>query len=229
MNCLVCNKPTEYPTMPDRPLHFECEECSICHEKIFEPQLGKCLDEFRKDIETNPDRALAAALIMVHPRCREERMANEMKKRPIDVSQEMLDFYNEQNLLFQPNLELSPTVNQQVAANLGDAFFKKWIKDETLEEQYVRLKRMEAITIAFSLLIDKKKARAAVDEHEVKRIRRQAKEEKDKQEVKLQEKRERLDPAARAQRKALEAIMSLGMSEEQALEFMKGQQKGKVQ
>jgi hypothetical protein len=138
----------------------------------------------------------------------------------VTVTQRELDYLNRLNLLFKPNLEMSVTSNQ------ADAELKllPCVAEMNLDELGICLKRMEAATAMLSIALSKHKDTIRIRSQErdrerfeeVKEIRSEQGQKKEKKKAAARDQFERLDPKERARRKSITALEALGMSHEVA-------------
>lgn len=194
--------------------HKECEVCYVCKNPV-------TLDHVEKYLARKID-------YLGHSTCHEKRMAEEIAKRPVEVTQGLLDYLNNISLMAVPDLSRSVEDNCSLA---DTAARKQWVHLSSIEEKYVALKKLQSVCATWSVLLSNDKQMLNVnirrEDFDNERLKRhQAKmaevelgrvSEQRKKEIK----REKLTPDG----KAIKALTMVGMTEEQAREFIKTQKR----
>lgn len=216
-NCGICSLP-----LADSEIewswthHAECRKCYVCKNDI-------AIDLAQKFIDKKVD-------YLGHITCHETRMREEIEKRPVTVTQGMLDYLNNISLMCTPNLSRNVEDNQTLAEGAAN---KQWLHLSSLEEKYVALKMMQAVTASWSILLsnDKKNLDINIRREEFDKDREKRHQERmdevsgfrvsKQREVEI--KREKKSPDW----KAIQGLVACGMSEDAAREFIKTNKKTK--
>lgn len=213
-NCKICSLPLLAEQVPTpRQTHKECEVCYLCkldvsHEYVEQFIAGK-VD------------------YLGHITCHEQYMRDEIEKRPITVTQGLLDYLNEKSLMCTPNLNRSIEDNQSLAESAGR---KVWLHMTSLEEKYTALKMMQAVTAAWSVLLSNDKAQLNIlikrEEFTIEREKRNSEKMAEVEQYRVSEqrkteiKREKKTPDW----KAVQGLIATGaFTEESARAFLKEQ------
>ena len=117
--------------------HFDCCKCEHCDGEITREIMQRWI------LDKGP---------RAHSTCHETYMQAEMAKRPVTITQGMLDYLNSWRLC--PDLTRSIDENQDRAANQT----RKNVVEMNHEERYVFLKMMQAATATISVIISNDKA-----------------------------------------------------------------------
>lgn len=186
--------------------HFDCQVCEHCSNGIAREIMMRWVND-------NGPRA--------HSTCHETFMQNEIAKRPVTITQGMLDYLNA--------WRLTPNLTQSIVENQRDAELatRKNAKDMNHEELYVFLKKMQAATAVISVIISENKQSAEVklrrDEWEKEREKRSkdlvadAQETRISQQAQVEKKRDKkLLTKQTPEGKLLNSFLKMGMSLEQA-------------
>jgi hypothetical protein len=244
MNCLVCTKELP-PDWTAWAVHFECLNCIYCGQEVYRSEIEKLLkdgassrglvgsteqsplesSEQSTSIESHP-------IEVYHEYCKNKKLEEDFKNKPVVITQGHLDMLNSANLMFQANLTWSVETNQKDAEHQA----RKWMHEKSIEELFISMKRIEAIAAMYSIALSKEKNRIQIKLAELERINlkdlRNAEErvEVEKDRIKKREKEGlRLSPELRAQEKAISAMLLMGMSREQALESIEKAKAKRVQ
>lgn len=141
-NCRICNEPMEEFFYKLRwEFHERCMNCHYCGKQV---QLEIVQKRFKNK------------QLICHQPCEDKFYEQEFKNKPVIVTQAHLDFLNKVNLMFAANLELSPETNQKEAALMASL----WAVDMKLDQLFITVKRMEAITASLSIVLSKDKSKA---------------------------------------------------------------------
>lgn len=133
--CPICTTildPTEHPKF-----HIRCMNCTYCHLPVPTP-----------DVERMYSKGPIA-----HQRCEDHHFQQELKKRPVEVSQKLLDYLNQVNLMFSAKINLSLETNGKEAAYIAGLL----AVDMTFDQLAIVIRRMEFATAAFSMILSKNK------------------------------------------------------------------------
>lgn len=223
MNCIVCEQ-----ALPDgwaaAPIHFDtCDRCIYCNETVQFSDIQK-LARLRAEVADN------GKFSVYHQHCKNEALEKDFKSRPVIITQEHLDYLNASNLMFKANLQLSVETNQQEA----EIRSREWIFQMSLEEKFIVLRRMEAVTAMLSIALSKEKQKIQIKLDELKRVGlkdlQQVEEriEIEKERIAKRKREEmKLSPAARAREKSITAMMAIGMTREAAEKTMEDNERRK--
>lgn len=209
--CKVCNLPLEFEL--GHQWHDDCAKCQYCG--------NECGYEImQKRFKENSG--------IFHDYCASQETEKKFKSLPVTLTQGDLDQLNIWNLMFTPDLNLSVETNQKNAEIAASKQY--WSCDMTFEQRQMVLKRIEAVAAAWSVALSKDENKVRVDAKYSGLIKAtENKRSLERIEVEKQRiaKRERdakkLSPAARAEDKAIKAMMTLGMSYEEAIEKIEEQ------
>ncbi len=135
--------------------HVECMVCIYCNQPVTK-------DMAEKEIK---DGELIGTIC--HKPCEHKYMAEELRKKPVIVTQDKLDYYNRISLMFEANLDLSVETNQTEASLLARAY----AVDMNLDQLFMTVRRMEAITAALSIMSSKTKGQAIFNLNEKSKLR----------------------------------------------------------
>lgn len=218
-NCLRCTEPLG---PADYKVHVKCQECDFCgcmvQLEIVEREIRRGETVCHKPCEDK------------HNAEEHKRMEEEFKHKPVMITQQHLDYLNRINLMFAANLDLSVETNQK-EASLQTGL---WVVNMDIEQLYMTLKRMEAITAMVSIAVsrDKNKAISLIKQREDDKFR-EVKEYREKQETKKTEKTEKIAPTgekkpritgetpqAKAIRKMVESYKLMGLNDAQIQEIL---------
>ena len=215
--CLICDLPLgDFEISTSKEWHANCQICLYCSKEINLTVVTECQREGRP---------------FSHRHCWIRRNEEELRKRPVEVTQGHLDYLNIYRLMLEPKVDLSTDTNQ----NDADIQFRGYrnLHEMTFEEVFLFGKRAEAVAAACLLIIADKKDKikterqerdvALIKDHEANRISDQR-----KKEIKNLEKRPDVkslkalgispeDALRMVQReKAIKAQMSVGLTREEA-------------
>jgi len=205
-NCLICNEPMEeFFKKLHWKFHERCMNCHYCGHLV---QL-EIVEKLHK-----------SSKIICHQPCEDKHFEQEFKNKPVLVTQAHLDFLNKVNLMFAANLELSPETNQKEAALMASL----WAVDMKLDQLFITVKRMEAITASLSIVLSRDKTRALnmISEterrkfEEVQEYRKKQSDPKEPKEKKVQSIREpkvKMSPDERNHVNMIKAFKMMGMSD----------------
>lgn len=189
-----------------RAYHFDCQICEYCKNPITHEMMHRWM------IDKGP---------RAHSTCYETYMQEEIKRRPVTITQGMLDYLN--------NWRLCPDMSRTVESNQDTASLqaRKCVIDMNHNEMYTLLKMAQAFCGTISEIVSQNK-----DSAEVKLKRKLADDEREKrskdlvkdaegtrisQQAQLEEKRtKKLLAKSTPEGKLLNMFMKLGMTLEQA-------------
>jgi len=209
--CKVCNLELGFLEIQARlSYHFDCCICEHCKHDI------------AKDIML---RWIADKGPRAHSTCHETFMQAEIAKRPIEITQGMLDYLNSWRLT--PDLTRSIEENQSRAS----VQTRKNAVDMNHEEIYVYLKMAQAVTATISVIISENKSSVEVklrrDAWETEREKRSkdlvadAEETRVSQQALVEKKKtKKLLSKQTPEGKLLNQFLSMGMSLEQAKQML---------
>lgn len=186
--------------------HFDCCNCEHCGKGIAHEIM------VRWTLDKGP---------RAHSTCHETYMQAEMAKRPVEITQGMLDYLNAWRLT--PDLSRSVEDNQSRAEHQT----RKNVIDMNLEEKYVFLKMMQAATATISVILSNDKQSSEVkirrEQADIEREKRSKDLVADAQDIRLsqqaqdEKKRDKkLLTKQTPEGKLLNSFLKMGMSLEQA-------------
>lgn len=205
--CKVCESalgPLEIQAR--RAIHFDCQVCEYCKESIAHEILHRWL------LDKGP---------RAHSTCYETYMQEEIKKRPVTITQGMLDYLN--------NWRLCPDMSRTVESNQDAASLqaRKCVVDMNYDEIYVLLKMAQAFCGTISEIVSQNQQSDAlklrIQKADAERSKRSSDLVKDAQETRIsqqaqiEEKRtKKLLAKSTPEGKLLNMFMKMGMTLEQA-------------
>lgn len=226
MNCKICSlELTESFTT----VHEDCTLCVYCNHGVGMDLIEKRLKEHSASSRVDKlEPSEPEKVEIFHDYCRNMKLENDFKNKPVVVTQEHLDMLNSANLLFRPKMDLSVDTNQKEAEYISH----KFIHEMTLEEKFIALKRLEAVAAMWSIALSKDKNRIQTKLAEQNRIKyKELQRDSDKLEFekKHEKKKDRnennapsdptLSPEERQRWKAIQALMKvMKCSKEKAIE-----------
>ena len=223
MNCKICSlELTESFTT----VHEDCTLCVYCNHGVGMDLIEKRLKEHSASSRGDKlEPSEPEKVEIFHDYCRNLKLENDFKNRPVIVTQEHLDMLNSANLLFRPKMDLSVDTNQKEAEYLSH----KFIHEMTLEEKFVALKRLEAVAAMWSIALSKDKNRIQTKLAEQDRIKYKELQ-RDSDKLEFEKKRERknvtaalagnLTPEEKQREKAIAGLMKIGFTREKAIETL---------
>lgn len=189
-----------------RAYHFDCQVCEYCKSEITHEMMTRWM------LDKGP---------RAHSTCYETYMAEEIQKRPVTITQGMLDYLN--------NWRLCPDMTRSVESNQDAASLqaRKCVIDMNHDEIYVALKMSQAFCGTISEIISQNKQsnevklrRAKADDEREKRSKdlvKDAEGTRISQQAQLEEKRtKKLLAKSTPEGKLLNMFMKMGMTLEQA-------------
>ncbi len=209
--CKVCESDLGFLEIQARlSYHFDCCVCEHCKNEISKEIMMRWINDIGP---------------RAHSTCHETYMQAEMAKRPVEITQGMLDYLNTWRLT--PDLTRSIDENQSRAQSQA----RKCVIDMNHEEKYVLLKMMQAFTATISTIISSDKQSAEVklrrEEWEKEREKRTKDLVQDAQDTRLSQqaqvekkKTKKLLSKATPDGKLLNDFMKMGMTLEQAKQML---------
>ena len=140
--CKVCEKELGFLELQARlQYHFDCCTCEHCGNEISKEIMIRWI------LDKGP---------RAHSTCHDTFMQAEIAKRPVEITQGMLDYLN--------SWRLCPDLSRTVEENQSRAEYatRKNVIDMNLEEKYVFLKMMQAATATISVILSNDKASTEV-------------------------------------------------------------------
>jgi hypothetical protein len=215
--CISC----EYPLCPAEvsagvDYHFSCLFCKYCKESINE----QVVSGIRRD-----GRPFS------HKHCYDRAMEEEIRRRPVTITQAHFDYINSFRLMFESNMDLGIETNQKDAEIELDKF--KRIHEMSYEEIFLFGKRCEAAAAWCMLALEplKKEHKIKLQERDISRVK-EIEERRKTDQRKIEEKKLNKLPDIRAlkaigmsteeaqgvilREKAIQAKMTIGMTRTQA-------------
>lgn len=206
-DCKVCELPLGALEISSRrQYHFDCQICEYCKQSITHEMMHRWL------LDKGP---------RAHSTCYETYMQEEIKKRPVTITQGLLDYLN--------NWRLCPDMTRTVESNQDTASLqaRKCIVDMNHDEIYTLLKMAQAFCGTISEIVSQNKESA---ETKLRRVRADAEREKRSkdlvkdaegtrlsQQAQIEEKRtKKLLAKSTPEGKLLNMFMKMGMTLEQA-------------
>lgn len=190
--------------------HFDCCKCEHCGNEITREIIQRWL------LDKGP---------RAHSTCHETFMQAEIAKRPVEITQGMLDYLN--------NWRLTPDLTRSIAENQSRAEVatRKNAVDMNHEELYVFLKMAQAVTAVVSVIISENKSSAEVklrrEQWEKEREKRSKDLVEDAQETRVSQqaqvekkKNKKLLSKQTPEGKLLNQFLAMGMSLEQAKQML---------
>lgn len=209
--CPICNEPlTPLELELRQQFHYDCNKCSYCKKDVGLGQIEACL---KKELPIS------------HITCHDDAMEKEFRQRPVTITQEMLDWHNDRRLCFDEDMSMSVNANQTMAStNLKNA---RWLNEKPLENVYMFMKRLEAMAAQCSIMLTESKRKDSI---RIEIATRDKKLVKDAVEGRVSEdrakeiKRNRFTP----KEKAINAMIQVGLSREEAIESLNEQEVKKL-
>ena len=146
MNCSICFQPLGPLELTlGHKWHIDCQKCSICNGELNIDGVQRCLDK---------------EIIVSHSTCYDQRMNEELKRRPVTITQELLDWHNERRLIFDINGMLTANANMTIAStNFRNS---RWIHELSLDDLYLVMKRLEACAAEASIILSESKQKEKI-------------------------------------------------------------------
>lgn len=192
--------------------HIECRVCHYCHNPLQ-------LDIINKQIKEHGDDP--SDIIVHHQPCRDRWIEQEFAKSPVTITREHLDYLTRATSMFRPDMSVSWEANQSLAELAG----QKFIHEMSIDEIFVSIKRMQAISAMWSIALDKKSYIIQKKLDDIERDRAQCHQAEDIRSGQINNKQEkkretavRMSPEGKKQEKAIEALVKFaGLTREEAL------------
>jgi glutamyl/glutaminyl-tRNA synthetase len=152
-------------------------------------------------------------------------MAAEFRKRPVTITQELLDWHNERRLIFDVNKDMSVNSNQTMAStNFRNS---RWVHEMPLEDLYILMKRLEALAAEASIMLTESKRKETIRleiQQRDKKLVDDVVNGRVTEERKKEIKRNKFTP----KEKAINAMMAVGLSREDAIADLEKQEIKKI-
>lgn len=214
-NCKVCHLPLDpFEVEHNHHFHVDCKKCHYCSNEVQVDIINRILKA-----EENP--ADGPKVIVYHQVCRDRQIEQDFKNTPVTITRSHLDYLTRAVNMASVDETLSVESNQLQ----GEIQSRQWISEMTLEQKYLHLKKMEAITAMLNLALSKDKQRILImlserDKSrmvETEEIRRNQATAKVKKQEKTREAARKVSPKEKTKEKAIVALMNAaGMTREQA-------------
>lgn len=195
-NCLLCNLPLgELELSLNNKWHKAPKDCQVCHY-CKEPVTFDMAEKAIKDCDAQIGTCISEYLY--HQPCHEKALGERFKNKDLPIVQEQLDLLNKFLLSQRSEIPL------------------------TLEELYPLLRDLQQCAANVSIALNRKKDKLKIKDAAAYREHVEIRKENNKLETRaIEEKKtrlasERADPALRNKRKALEGLIAMGLSKEQA-------------
>ena len=226
-NCIICNEPLdEWQQSLDAQIWHkdgECSKCIVCHNEVAHARILDCLKK------EDP---------ISHSPCLDKKLQDDFNARPVTVTQGHLNMLNRMiQFAHRPinpfHLDEKANLSALLETNLAevDKNSPASIREMSPEQRYIHLKMMERYCAIISIAVanDKDRMTLAVKEQEERKQKfikdatkvLSAEETRvlmDKErERKAHQTRLKEDPQLRARDKTIKQMISLGMTEEQAI------------
>lgn len=195
-NCLLCNLPLgefELSTEGRVKWHTGCQVCHYCKEPVAHELAEKAIKDCESVIGTElPSESL------YHQPCHERALGERFKNKDLPIVQVQLDLLNKFLLSQRGEIPL------------------------TLEELYPLLRDLQQCAANVSIALNRKKDKLKIKDAAAYRETVEIRKENNKLETRLVEEKkarlasERANPKLRAERKAIEGWITMGMSKEVA-------------
>lgn len=222
--CGVCNKPlTNFEHNLNHVCHESCYNCNYCGNAVGLDLVHRMIKE---ETTEGPLPEPCYPLPVYHRPCRDEALREEMKRKPVTITQEHLDVLNRTNLLFRQIFESDENLSVETNQELTASMVRTFLVDMPREKKYRALKNMEASAAICSILIGQKnkdeiKLEIAKRDSErfqrVKEYRENRQQADEERKAVSRERAKRLDPAERQREKAIAAMMAIGMDRDEAI------------
>lgn len=212
--CKLCSKDLgPFELSVNAQWHKECCICYVCKGEVHRDIVVKYVKE--------------AISYLGHSTCHERYMSEEISKRPIQITQGVLDYLNNMSLMMVPDLSRSEEDNCSLADSAGK---KQWLHMSSLDEKYIALRKMQTVCAAWSIALKNDRETANVlikrEEFTMERLKRDAEkmasvtEYRGSEQRKVEIKREKKTPDW----KAITGLIATGaFTEETARAFLKEQ------
>jgi hypothetical protein len=106
------------------------------------------------------EKCLGKGIPPSHSICYDEFMTGEIRRKPVTITQEMLDWHNERRLIFEPSIDMTINSNMTMAAtNFRNS---RWIHEMDHDTLFVVMKRLEAVAAEASIILSESKKRDAI-------------------------------------------------------------------
>jgi|SRR5580693_6241824 hypothetical protein len=212
-NCKICTLPlTTLETSLGAEIHFDnCRKCTLCgSEGLQVDRLLQCIEK---------------GIPPTHLTCYDQKMEQELKQKPVTITQELLDWHNERRLIFDINNMLTVNANMTMAAtNFRNS---RWIHQLSHDDLYLVMKRLEAVAAEASIILSETKKRDSIKkdrELKDKQLIKEAGEGRVTEQREKEIKRNRYTP----EEKAIKAMMSIGLDRDAAIEELTKQKVKKL-
>lgn len=209
--CPVCSLPlSDMEVRLNRLYHYDCNKCHICGTGPLAE--GMVESALKKDLKPS------------HTTCYDRKMAEELRRKPVTITQELLDWHNERRLIFDINAQLTVNANQVMAAtNFRNS---RWIHELDLDSLFLVMKRLEAVAAEASIILDESKRKESVRkdrESKDKALLKNSSESRVTEQREKEIKRNRYTPGE----KAIKAMMTCRLTRDEAVdEIVKQKIKG---
>lgn len=209
--CKVCELELGFLEIQARlSYHFDCCVCEHCKNEISKEIMLRWINDIGP---------------RAHSTCHEKYMQEEIAKRPVEITQGMLDYLN--------SWRLCPDLSRTVEDNQSRAEYqtRKNVIDMNLEEKYVFLKMMQAATATISVILSNDKQSAEVkirrEQADIEREKRSkdlvadAQETRISQQAQVEKKKvKKLLSKQTPEGKLLNQFLAMGMNLEQAKQML---------
>lgn len=207
--CPICSLPLGAIELElDKPWHFDCEKCTICGGDITSEIVARCL---------RTDREIS------HDPCFDKKYEALAAARPVEVTQGLLDYLNNVRLMIEPEMSRSIEDNQ----SLAESHLQSWLHEKKIDEIYIALRKMQAVTACLSIVLNEKQKREVSVRISAEEKRKrdldlktkvgEAEQYRESEQKQVERKREKQTPEG----KAIAALMkTFGWSEDAAREHL---------
>ncbi len=225
-NCQICHQPLDqFEVEHNHKYHQDCKNCIYCNSAVHVDIIAKLVKE--------EDKQTDVKILIYHQPCRDEKLKQEFKLKPVTITQAHLDMLNRSHLFMNQVMHSSSDLSIETNQEICERQVQPWFSELDLEDKFRALKNLEAITAMMSIALskDKNSIKSRIEAKEIQKYkeaqeyREQQKEKKETRQVsagqKIQRENERANPELKADRKAIEQFMKLfKMSETEAIAML---------
>lgn len=212
LDCLVCNLPLgELELSLNRKWHYDCKKCEHCGDTISD-------DIFNKWLNGKGPRA--------HSSCHDNYVTQELKNRPIVVTQGTLDILNRFRMMIEPDVKMVRLDDERESEKL----MKEWIHELPIEQIRRAHEKMQNLAAALAIVLKNEEKYVTNRLAELKIKPTKVRDEEKLNDAYQHRVDQRIEKEKRAEKKspegkAIAAFMKLGISEEDAKKMVAASKK----